>query len=138
MQTWLSPECSQKIQRLTAAFKVGVSLPLKTFQKLLGLKAASFFRSSSRSASYVAISILAKSLRPSLCMVNWMLQSQGDPQLRQHPGSLEIIPSVPVDCGSGLSLQNKGSCDKCLQIVCHLYKFVCFGGRSKGLPVTKH
>lgn len=83
--------------------------------KTAGPHGSSLLRRSSRSASYVAISILAKSLRPSLCMMNWMPQSQGDPQLRQHPGSLEITPSVPVGCGSGLSLQNKGSCDRRLQ-----------------------
>lgn len=103
--------------------KLNFSSP-QNVSETAGPHGSSILRSSSRSASYVAIPILAKSLRPSLCMVNRMPQSQGNPQLRQHPGSLEITLSVPVGCGSGLSLQSKGSCDRHLQIVCRCVNFV--------------
>lgn len=38
--TWIVPEHSLTIQRLATSFNLGVSLPLRVFQRMLGLMAA--------------------------------------------------------------------------------------------------
>lgn len=105
-QSSIRPRCgpgfrrsSPKIQRLAESFRSGDCFPLKTFQKLLGLMA--------EASTVVPLGLLH--MQP---LQHWLSHEvprrlphpQGEPQLYQDLGPLEITQSVSV--GGGSSSQN--------------------------------
>lgn len=118
MRAWLTPERSLTIQGLAAYFKVGAFLPLKAFQRLLGLMLAT---SSVVPAPHAASAVLAKSQTFIPCLASF--QGATPTVLLEAQTSLchscdPLVGPLPKSnrFSIGTELQKEGRHDRCLQL----------------------